>query len=382
MGLSTAIVLACVLVAADAILVAEVVHRRAEPDRPDYGWRALGAGALSAVVAMAAASLVLDAVVGFDLFGWAHVLYGAVTVMVPLAGAALVVRCWGARWRLGVRTPGWAAALGLVALVPGAVGAWSSFVAPFDLQVDRVEVVTGPGCRGCEPVRIGVISDIQADTIGAHERDAVAAMVAEAPDIIVVAGDHVQGSRSRWESQVEPLRELLSGLSAPGGVFVVPGNVDEPDLLRRAVGGTSATYLENDIVTTTVHGRDVTIGGIEFFYARDAPRRTIAALEARPGDDDLRILLAHHPDAVTALAPGSPIDLVAAGHSHGGQVSFPVVGLLFTATERIPEAVAAGGLHTVGGHRVYVSTGVGMERGQAPQVRFGVPASIGVLSVT
>jgi predicted MPP superfamily phosphohydrolase len=47
----------------------------------------------------------------------------------------------------------------------------------------------------------------------------------------------------------------------------------------------------------------------------------------------------------------------------------------------VPREVGAGGLHEVAGNPIYVSTGVGMERGQAPQVRFLVPPSIGVLEL-
>jgi len=33
-------------------------------------------------------------------------------------------------------------------------------------------------------------------------------------------------------------------------------------------------------------------------------------------------------------------------------------------------------------HAIYVSTGVGLERRQAPQVRFGVPPSVGLITIT
>lgn len=47
----------------------------------------------------------------------------------------------------------------------------------------------------------------------------------------------------------------------------------------------------------------------------------------------------------------------------------------------VPRAVARGGLHEVDGNRIYVSTGVGLERGQAPQVRLFARPSIGVLDL-
>ena len=47
----------------------------------------------------------------------------------------------------------------------------------------------------------------------------------------------------------------------------------------------------------------------------------------------------------------------------------------------VPRDVAAGGLHTISGNRIYVSPGIGLERGQAPQLRFLVRPTVGVLDL-
>ena len=51
-------------------------------------------------------------------------------------------------------------------------------------------------------------------------------------------------------------------------------------------------------------------------------------LETRPGGRDIRILLAHRPDVATQLATPSRVDLVVAGHTHGGRVQLPLSGRL------------------------------------------------------
>ena len=55
-------------------------------------------------------------------------------------------------------------------------------------------------------------------------------------------------------------------------------------------------------------------------------------------------------------------------------------GPLVTMSD-VPRDVARGGLHEVAGNPIYVSAGVGMERGSAPQVRLFCPPEIGVVTL-
>jgi len=80
------------------------------------------------------------------------------------------------------------------------------------------------------------------------------------------------------------------------------------------------------------------------------------------------------------LKTPSRIDLVVAGHTHGGQVQLPLVAPLLRVS-RVPPSVAAGGLHHLDGRRIYVSRGVGHERGQAPRIRFLCPPEISLLTL-
>ena len=147
------------------------------------------------------------------------------------------------------------------------------------------------------------------------------------------------------------------------------------------VEGMSVRYLADEVVRTTVGDRSLTIGGIGLDYDSPAADAVVAELESAPGADDIRILLAHRPDPVLARATPSRIDLQVSGHTHGGQVAVPCVGPIMTLTA-VPRHVAAGGLHDLDGNAIYVGRGVGLERGQAPQVRFGVRPDIGVLTLT
>jgi predicted MPP superfamily phosphohydrolase len=92
---------------------------------------------------------------------------------------------------------------------------------------------------------------------------------------------------------------------------------------------------------------------------------------------DHRIIISHAPDFVDALPV--TVDLVLAGHTHGGQVVVPLFGPPHTAS-RLPRRYA-GGLHEFRGTPVHVSRGVGMERGFEIPVRFLCPPEIGIIDL-
>ena len=112
--------------------------------------------------------------------------------------------------------------------------------------------------------------------------------------------------------------------------------------------------------------------------ANEIPLSERLAAETTPGDTVIAV--SHYPDVVLDLPADTTVDLVISGHTHGGQVSIPGFGPPMTLSN-VPRVVAAGGLHVVDGHPVYVSTGVGLERGQAPQLRFNVRPSVALLTI-
>jgi uncharacterized protein len=129
-----------------------------------------------------------------------------------------------------------------------------------------------------------------------------------------------------------------------------------------------------------VGDRLVSVAGIKLDYRSAEAGRTLARLEQARGEGDIRIALAHRPDAVRRLSADTRVDLTVAGHTHGGQVQLPVVGPL-TIASRLPRVVGAGGLHELDGRWIYVSRGVGAERGQAPRLRLGAVPEVSLITL-
>jgi hypothetical protein len=199
------------------------------------------------------------------------------------------------------------------------------------------------------------------------------------PDIILVPGDIFQGADDEFERELPALWELSTRLHAPHGVYVVPGNVERTDRLKRLCDGAALRLLLNDTVAVDVNGHRVAIGGVELNCRSPAARETIRRLGANQ-TCDVRILLSHLPDAVLDLRASDGIDLVVAGHTHGGQIQLPGFGPLVTFSH-VPRRTAGGGLTRVNDVLIYVSRGVGMERSQAPPLRFFCPPEITLLTL-
>lgn len=313
---------------------------------------------------------------GLGVFAVAHYGYLAIVVSLPLVGVglgALALRRGAANRSVGV--------VAVVSLVPGALGLYATHVEPYWLRTDRPEVAVPVERAGDDTITVGVLADLQTAEVGDHERRAVRELMAAGPDLILLPGDLFQGEVT--DHAREEVGELLAELEAPGGVFFVRGDVDGPEGGRgdQVIAGLeNITTLADEVAEVEVGDRTVRIGGTALAFDGPAAREVKDDLVAEPDDGAITILLSHRPDTVLGLPRDSGVDLTVAGHTHGGQIVAPLIGPL-TVLSQVPRDVGRGGLSTVDGNRIYVSPGVGMERDQAPQVRFLSRPAIGIVTL-
>jgi len=314
------------------------------------------------------------ALLGLRMFGLMHIAWIDISVVVPISGIAVFVGALlGRPSKASVKV---VAALGL-AVIPIAIDAM--FITPFDLRLETADVALPAAREGVLPLKVAILADLQSTTVAEHQRNAIATIMSTEPDLILIPGDIFQGTESMFHAQAPSFRELLSELHAPGGVFAVQGNTDTGRLFSQLFDGTGIRVLNDEVVRFTVHDRKVALLGLSMAHFVWDERCQEFARE--PGEDEVRIAMAHIPDAVYSLPRGSSrVDLFVAGHTHGGQVSFPFIGPPVILTS-VPKAVAAGGLHDLDGRRIYISRGVGMERGLAPRIRWRVPPEVSLLTL-
>ncbi len=274
-----------------------------------------------------------------------------------------------------------AGALGLLALGLCAVYVRAYRVEPRQLFVQRHVLDQRTGREGNAGIRILHITDIQTPTIGAHEERALRTGLSHRPDLIVLTGDYVQDSlgRKTEERAAYDLRILVAriGFDAPLGMFATEGDVGPP--CREVFAGTKVRCLTDESALITMPGGEsLKITGLSRGRGRERNPAVLAGLIGRGPHADHRIVISHSPDFVDSLA--ERVDLVLAGHTHGGQFVLPFFGPIVTAS-RLPRRYAAD-LNDYHGTPLHVSRGVGMERGFAPPVRFLCPPEICLLDVS
>jgi len=174
------------------------------------------------------------------------------------------------------------------------------------------------------------------------------------PDLIFVTGDIVDRNDC-----VDDAARILSGLRARHGVFFVLGNHDlraDPSAVRMALSEAGLTDVGGRVVRLSLDGVTLLIGGNELPWLGPAP--DFAAAANGDGWTALRFLLAHTPDQFS-WAVRQRVDLMLAGHTHGGQICFPWLGPIIAPSAR--GVRYAHGLHYREPTAMYVTRGLAGE---------------------
>jgi predicted MPP superfamily phosphohydrolase len=345
--------------------------------RPGAGLGAASVAARGALsgVAVFAAAVVFSAPLPDGPFALVRFLSQALFAEGPAWGLWLALR----HGRGAHRWPRWVG-LGSVALLLPVY--WMAYHhGPGDLRISRYTLQL-PGPRLGHAVRLVHVSDIQAWKVGRHEVNALRRAMGLRPDLIAFTGDYVQDRHRRDRPAIaRDLRHELrrQGVAAPRGAFAVWGNTDR--LSPRVFDGLPIQVLDNAAAVVDLPGgRTLGIVGLGWRESLERGADAARAVLARMPPTDFCMVLGHAPDFALPTSEELAVNLILAGHTHGGQVVVPGLGPLLTLSDA-PRSLAAGGWHVSHDTAIHVSRGVGMERGSAPQIRFLCPPEITVIEL-
>jgi predicted MPP superfamily phosphohydrolase len=268
----------------------------------------------------------------------------------------------------------------LAAAQAGAAGvaAWAGWVEPRRLVVRRDELALDHWPASLDGLKVGVISDLHSG-VPHMGRPAIARAVdrlaAESPDLVLLLGDYLDGSRIfGGRLAPEAVAAELGRFEAPLGTLAVLGNHDWMRGGHRmwvALERSGITVLENRAVALDARGTRLWIAGLaDVRHRRADPEGTLATVpEGEPV-----LVMSHDPDAFPHVP--ERVALTLSGHLHGGQVAIPLL-----RRPAIPswygERYARRNV-IEGGRRLYVSSGLGTS---GLPVRLLAPPEVVVLTL-
>jgi predicted MPP superfamily phosphohydrolase len=253
----------------------------------------------------------------------------------------------------------------------GVVGAVAGYIGHRRLEIRHL-VATLPGLPAeLDGLVIAQFSDLHVgpQTSRALMAKAERAVREASPDLIAVTGDLIDD----FPADVDHYAEVFGAISAPLGVYVIPGNHEVYagwEEVRARLERLPVRVLVNESVVVEVKGRH----GTAERSAAAAVRLVVAGtgdpafgpgtggdagpdIERTLADvppDTFVLALAHNPALWPALAARG-VDFTLSGHTHWGQLAFPRLGWSLAN----PFLTLAMGAHTSGRSLLYIHPGTG-----------------------
>ena len=280
-------------------------------------------------------------------------------------------------------------AIGTFAILIAVFLSYSYFIGPRQFVVVEETLAVPNWSTKLNGFRVVAISDIHAGSNYAPEeriRYMVEQANAQNADIIVLLGDYVSESkfdrnfrskpygtdRTELRMPVATFAGILGGLKAKHGVYAVIGNHDEyynAPKITAEFERVGINVLENEVSVLEVNGEKISLWGIEDLWKnRKVPVEAFDAI----ADKKNIIAMTHNPDSLLKAPAG--ISVMFAGHSHGGQLNWPIFGPFAAVNDKR----FMYGHAIVDSKHVYVTSGVGTS---VIPFRFRVPPEIAVVTI-
>lgn len=246
------------------------------------------------------------------------------------------------------------------------------------IEAEHITVQIDELPQSLEGFTIAHISDIQGDQYTG--RDEISSYIqkvnAQNPDLIIFTGDLI----SYGTDFIEMSAEEFGKADAPFGTLALIGDHDywagleniEPALEKQGIPLLHNQNHTIEIDSTT----DISITGVTEIYSQKSDPQVIDSLTSS-NSSSLKIFASHQVNkALIESAFNQNYSLMLAGHTHGGQIHVPFMGMGFSASQRETQYVQ--GLYHEHDLPINVNNGLGFTL--AP-IRYGAPPNISVITL-
>jgi predicted MPP superfamily phosphohydrolase len=240
------------------------------------------------------------------------------------------------------------------------------------IEIRRFQIANSSLSESLADLKLAFISDLHTKRNGPREKEINLILEEEKPDFILLGGDFIS-----FKGSYEPAIDFLNQL---GKAYAVLGNTEysnengscilcHHEKSRELKKSRQPVLLRNSFSVLEGSKGKVSLIGVDDPVSRksDLPAAIRKANPASP-----KILLAHSPE-IFEEAVQSGVDVVLAGHNHGGQIF--LVGYLRKMILMDPGLEYLEGFYQKGKTLMYVSRGVGtsflpFRLGVKPEVAF------------
>ena len=212
--------------------------------------------------------------------------------------------------------------------------------------------------------RIVHISDLHNKMFGKDQIKLLSEVEKLSPDIIIITGDLID----RRKFDLEKAICFIDGAMGIAPVYFVSGNHEawsgKYSEIRERLLASSVVVMDDTSIEISRGESTIKLLGLSDpgFYNESRNRdlnieNLDALLNEWQGDEGFKILLSHRPELFDRYCVNR-IDLIFAGHAHGGQFRIPFVGPIFAPNQGFFPKFTAG-RYSKGSSTMFVSRGLG-----------------------
>ena len=234
-------------------------------------------------------------------------------------------------------------------------GIWGVFIEPNRIKVEKLSLKIKDLPSSFENLKILHLSDFHSCDFGQKEKKILKILSQLSPDFIFITGDIVDWSTRDFESCRKFWKELSKNYQ--GRTFGVYGNHDHRNKNFRDLDA----FLKESKIEILNNESRIIEKGEDFIYliGVDDPHLGYDNIEnAMKGieSNTSKILLAHSPEIFRKIKE-KDINLVLAGHTHGGQINIPFFSYFVLPLKY--DKKYKSGLFEENSTYLYVSRGIG-----------------------
>ena len=256
---------------------------------------------------------------------------------------------------------------------------WKTYHDTTQIQVDSIRLPIDNLSKSAEGLKIVHISDIQGDEYTG--RNDIARYIQKVndqnPDMVIFTGDLISYGTDYIEQSAEEFGEV----QAKYGTLAVVGDHDYwagVNHVRKALKEENIPLLQEENYQINVDSSaSITVTGVTEVYSKSSDPDVVDSLAESASDEHVKIFASHQvkPHIIETLQK-QRYDLLLAGHTHGGQIRVPFMGMTFSASERETDYVS--GLYQEGELTINVNNGLGFTLGP---IRYNAPPNISVITL-